>query len=232
MSARTAANRPLQTPRLPKAPPGAERPLLSLAGGRGGPTGSADRRPRAALWLRVSTDEQNLENQRLQLTPLAVRLGCDIGKEFAVTGSAWTGAHLPELDRALNDAKAGLFQVLIVWKLDRLTRQGGAAQINIIESFVAAGCQIRSLHDSWLQGPLTHDDEPMAYLAGWSAKGYSERLSLATKAGIARRRAQGLPVGRPKGKKDKEGTRRPRQGYEREAARRKYLGIAQYAPRH
>lgn len=80
------------------------------------------RKPRAALYLRVSTDGQTTKNQRLALTRAAGLKGWDIVAVYEDAGiSGWKGrAGRPGLDRAL--AEAGLYDVLMAWSLDRLGR--------------------------------------------------------------------------------------------------------------
>lgn len=182
----------------------------------------------AALWLRVSTDDQTTENQRQALAPFAAQLGLTVVREYDVTGSAWRGDQRAALDAALADARAHRYNVLLVWKLDRITRQGGEDLLAILNDFGTAGVTVRSLHDAWLSGPLTHDGKLLGFIEGWRADGESNLRSLRTKAGLARARADGKRIGRPPGKKDKNPGARPREGYKREAARRLLAGEGQY----
>lgn len=183
---------------------------------------------RAALWLRVSGEGQTTENQRQALMPFGGQLGLEVVREYDVTGSAWKGDQRAALAAALAAAKAGRYQVLLVWKLDRLTRQGGEDLLAILNAFGAAGIQVRSLHDAWLSGPLTHDGKLLGFIEGWRAEGESLLRSQRTRAGLARVRAQGKHIGRPKGAKDKKPGARPREGYKREAARRLLAPAGQY----
>jgi len=182
----------------------------------------------AALLMRRSTEEQSTENQRRALLPFANQLGLRVVCEYDISGSAWKGGHKAALDAALTDARTRRFEWLLVWKLDRLSRQGGEDLLAILNQFGAAGVQVRSLHDPWLSGPLTHDGKLLGFIEGWRAEGESNLRSLRTRAGLARARAQGRHIGRPKGAKDEKPGARPREGYKREAARRLLAGAAQY----
>jgi hypothetical protein len=62
----------------------------------------------------------------------------------------------------------------------------------------------------------------------WRAEGESLLRSQRTRAGLARARAQGKHIGRPKSAKDKDPGKRPREGYKREAAKRLLAGAGQY----
>ncbi len=67
---------------------------------------------RAALYLRVSTVAQSIENQRRELRQIAERRGWQIVEEYHDAGISGTkGRDLrPGLDRMLNDAKRRRFE--------------------------------------------------------------------------------------------------------------------------
>src|SRR5882762_6052559 len=79
---------------------------------------------RAALYLRVSTDQQTTDNQRPELVALARQRGFSIEAVYDDTGSAIK--QRPEFDRMTLDAHRGKFDVLLVWSLDRLGRSVSA----------------------------------------------------------------------------------------------------------
>ena len=79
---------------------------------------------KAAIWSRVSTNEQDTSNQVLQLELWAKQRGFDIVKIYNVEESAWRGAHKKAIHEALEDARKGQYSVLMVWALDRLSREG------------------------------------------------------------------------------------------------------------
>lgn len=71
---------------------------------------------RAALWLRVSTGEQQAENQLPDLQAWAARHGWEMVKITRPRSR-------PGLDK---------FDIPLVWALDRLSREGVAATLEII----------------------------------------------------------------------------------------------------
>jgi site-specific DNA recombinase len=81
---------------------------------------------KAAIYARVSTEEQtqnfSIENQLDHLRKFCQQHGYELVGEYVDPG--WSGATLqrPELSRLLQDAKAKLFDVVVVYKLDRLFR--------------------------------------------------------------------------------------------------------------
>ena len=79
---------------------------------------------RAALYLRVSTDKQTVENQELQLRQVAERRGWEVVEVYddaGISGSKGR-ADRPGLDRMLDDASHRHFDVALCWAIDRLGR--------------------------------------------------------------------------------------------------------------
>src|SRR4051812_2885366 len=79
---------------------------------------------RAALYLRVSTDGQTTENQRLVLAEVAERRGWAVVATYDDQGFSGAGARerRPGFDRMLKDAGRRRFDILMVAAIDRLGR--------------------------------------------------------------------------------------------------------------
>ena len=79
---------------------------------------------RAALYLRVSTDQQTTETQRMVLAKLAGRRGFEIVKEYEDAGISGASGRdkRPAFDAMLKDAVRRRFDVLLIWSIDRLGR--------------------------------------------------------------------------------------------------------------
>jgi DNA invertase Pin-like site-specific DNA recombinase len=166
---------------------------------------------KAALWLRVSDPGvQTIENQRPELEALAKRRGWRVARSFEVGASAYKGAHLKALGELYDGARRGEYQVVVTWSLDRLSREGPQATLEIVSRLGKYGCQVVSLQEPWTEvgGELL---DLLLAIAGWVARMESQRRSERTKAGLARARAQGKHLGRPAGRKD--GKKRKRSGY-------------------
>ena len=95
--------------------------------------------------------------------------------------------------------------VLIVWALDRITREGAEGALRLIRQLRERGCVLVSVQESWLNGSSEVQDILVAF-AGWMAQQESARRSARIKAGLAKRKAEGKPVGRARG----AGARKPR----------------------
>jgi len=163
----------------------------------------------------VSTGHQETDNQVPDVERFAAHHGYEIASRYEVSESAWNGGrdggeYRRTLRQALDDAHAGKFSVLIVWALDRITREGAEGALRIIRQFRERGCTVVSVKESWLNGSPEIQDVLVAF-AGWMAQQESARRSERIKAGLARRKAEGHAVGRQPGAADKKA--RKRSGY-------------------
>jgi DNA invertase Pin-like site-specific DNA recombinase len=82
--------------------------------------------------------------------------------------------------------------------------------LRLIRQFRERGCVLLSVQESWLITTPEIQDVLVAF-AGWMAQQGSGRRSERIKAGLERRKAQGLPVGRQPGAVDR--SKRKRSGY-------------------
>ena len=83
--------------------------------------------------------------------------GYEIAKRYELSESAWNGGkdggeYKAALGRALDDAYRGEYKVLVVWALDRLTREGAEGALRILRQFRERGCIVVSVKESWLNG--------------------------------------------------------------------------------
>ncbi len=151
---------------------------------------------RAALYVRVSTREQTVANQEFELRRWAERLGFEV---VAVHTDTASGARS---DRAaLADVLAGAhrrqFGVLLVWALDRLSREGIRPMLRYLDQLRTAGVRVMSHQESWLDtaGPTA---ELLLAIFAWVAKQERDRIAERVCAGQARARATGVHLGRPR----------------------------------
>jgi len=150
---------------------------------------------RAALYLRVSSSEQETANQRPALDGLAVRLGFEVVEVYQENESAWKNGHQHELARLIEDSYKGKFEAVLVWALDRLSREGPLAILTLVDKLKRYGVRVISYQESWTEAPGELADILFA-ICGWVARMESERRSERTKAGIERARLQGSPIGK------------------------------------
>jgi len=159
---------------------------------------------KVALYLRCSTENQTTDNQSLQLERYCQTKGYDIIDIFTENESAWRNGHQRELARLIDNIRSGKkkYDAVIVWALDRLTREGIGTLISLSNTFHSHGVKLISLQESWTEYP--NEMTPM-FLAmmGFFAKWESDRKSQRTRAGLARAIREGKTLGRPRGSKDK-----------------------------
>lgn len=154
------------------------------------------------IYLRVSTADQIAENQLPMLRKWVSDRGYNLIQVYQENESAWKSGQQRELARLFHDLRNRKADICLVWALDRLSREGVASILNLIDRFKQFGVRVISLQDSWTEAPGDIADLLYA-ISGWVANFESKRRSERTKAGLARAVAQGKKLGRPKGAKDK-----------------------------
>jgi len=169
---------------------------------------------RCAIWARVSTDEQETGNQVAELRQWAERRGFEVAAEYILEGtSAWNGKHREQLNQAIADARLGKFEVMLVWALDRISREGVEVTLGILRRFRDAGAVVWSLQESWTETSDPRMAELLASIYAWMAAEESRIRSERTKLGLARKMREDpdFKPGRQKGAADKKP--RKRAGY-------------------
>ena len=110
-----------------------------------------------------------------------------------------------ELAKLVQDARRRKFDVVLTWSLDRLSRLGAAAILNLVNTLKPV--KVYSHEEAWTETPGIAGDLLFA-ISGWVAEMESQRRSERTRAGLARVKAQGRRLGRPPGSKDKRRRKR------------------------
>jgi DNA invertase Pin-like site-specific DNA recombinase len=175
----------------------------------------------AAIWVRVSTDRQHEDNQIPDLERLCDHRGWEIARRYEIAdASAYKGEHREALTRMLEDAHRGEFSVLVVSAVDRLCRQGIEELLRLIRELRERNVSLVSHQEPWLNG-ADATSELLAAVAAWVATQESVRRSERIRAGLARRRAEGKPIGGAASKRGKDKQPRRTDGYKQAWARRK-----------
>lgn len=184
---------------------------------------------KVAMYCRVSTEEQDTENQLLALGKLAQDRGWKVVEVYQEEASAWKDGHQRELSRLLVDASRHRFNAVLVWAPDRLTRQGVGAILQLVNTLRTYKVRVISRQESWTEQSNEAMEDLFYATVGWAAKFESDRRSERIKAAMDKRRKKGLPVGRLKGAKD----RKPRKktGYYLRYADRKMQADKKHPPK-
>ena len=162
---------------------------------------------KAAIYSRVSTSQQDANNQTSALMDWAKQRGFEVVKVYKEEESAWRNGHQRELANLIDDSGKRRFQAVLVWALDRLSREGALAILSLVQKLSVYGVKVLSYQESWTEAP-GEMSELLYALTGWVARMESQRRSERTKAGLARVKAQGRRLGRPPGSKDKRRRKR------------------------
>jgi len=150
-----------------------------------------------AIYARVSTKDkgQDVENQLMQLRDYCARANWTVAEEYLDHVSGKTGDR-EAFKRLFLDASRRKFDVVLVWALDRFTREGVLETFEYIRDLTKYGVQFESYSEAHFRttGPA---GELMLAIAAWIAKQERLRISERTKAGLARAKKQGRCGGRP-----------------------------------
>jgi DNA invertase Pin-like site-specific DNA recombinase len=155
---------------------------------------------KAALYLRVSTEEQTTANQERDLREAADAKGLDVVKVYGDQGARGRDKR-PGLDNVLKDATRGRYGVLMAWSVDRLGRSLPDL-LATLQELHAAGVDLY-LHKQALD-TRTPAGRAMFGMLGVFAAFEREIIQERVRAGMARARAEGIAVGRPKIEPEKE----------------------------
>lgn len=151
---------------------------------------------KVALYLRVSTDEQDLEQQRRALEREVERRGWQLVDVYAESA---TGANTrrPELARLKRDAALNRFKAVMVWDTSRLGRDLLSCALVAKELYEERGVGIVSYTQPEID-MSTPQGELILHL--WLAFAQYRRREIqeATKRGMAAAKAKGKHIGRPR----------------------------------
>ena len=154
-------------------------------------------RKRAAIYVRVSTDKQTIENQVAALRQIAERRGWQVVEQYSDAGISGSKGRdgRPGLDQMVKDAQRRKFDVIMAWAIDRLGRSL-IDLLGTIQTLEASGVDLyldqQSIDTTIPAGRL------MFQVCG--AFGEFERSMIRQRinAGLKRAVAQGKQLGRPR----------------------------------
>ena len=152
---------------------------------------------RAAIYGRVSTDGQTTDNQIIALKEVAKRRGWEVVDAYIDHGISGAKGRdkRPDFDRMLKDASRRKFDVVLAWSIDRMGRSLRSL-MDTIEHLEATGVDLyldqQSIDTTTPAGKL------LFQVTGAFAEFERSMIRQRVNAGLARARAQGKRLGRPK----------------------------------
>lgn len=147
---------------------------------------------RAAIYARVSTTDQTCENQLLELHRYIAARGWT-ATDYVDQGISGAKDCRPALDTLLADARRRRFDVLVVWRLDRLGRNLRHL-VTMLEDVQALGIAFVSLAEGI--DATTPAGKLQMHILAAIAEFERARIAERVRAGLARARAQGQRLGR------------------------------------
>jgi DNA invertase Pin-like site-specific DNA recombinase len=148
---------------------------------------------KAAIYARVSTPDQHVENQILDLRKLAAQRGFEVVREYCDRGISGTKARRPALDAMMNDARRGEFSVVLVAAFDRIARSTRNF-LEIVDELSSANIEFISAREAIdTSGPM---GRMFLTLLGSIAELERSLIVERIKAGMRRAKIEGRRLGR------------------------------------
>lgn len=152
-----------------------------------------DKEVKAVIYARVSKEEEGMQNPANQLEPLrklAEASNFKVINEYVDRASGGT-SNRPQFREMLSAASAHAFDVILVWALDRFSREGIMKTLSYLRVMKNNNVALKSLQEPWLD---TRDDgmgQLLIAIFSWVAEQERRRISERTKAGLKRARNVG-----------------------------------------
>ena len=152
---------------------------------------------RAAIYVRVSTDKQTVENQVRELRHVAERRGWEIVEEYSDSGISGAKGRdqRPGLDQMLKDASKRRFDVVMAWAIDRL----GRSLIDLLGTIQnLEACRVDLYLDQQSIDTTTPAGRLMFQVTGAFAEFERSMIRQRVHAGLKRAVEKGKRLGRPR----------------------------------
>ncbi len=149
---------------------------------------------RAAIYARVSTLDQEPENQLQELRRYVHARSWAAAVEYVDKGMSGSTDSRPALNRLVADARRRRFDVLVVWRLDRLGRSLKHL-ITLLDDLQVLGVAFVSLAEGI--DATTPAGKLQMHILGAISEFERARIAERVKAGLAQARRRGRRLGRP-----------------------------------
>lgn len=148
-------------------------------------------------YIRISTDKQTTENQRYEILKFANTRQLEIDEWIEETISSTKRLEIRKFGELLQRMKKG--DVLVVSELSRMGRN--LMQImKILHDCMEKDVMVYTVKENYELGNNINS-KVLAFAFGLSAEIERNLISQRTKEALARRKAEGMVLGRPKGSK-------------------------------
>ena len=148
-------------------------------------------------YIRVSTDRQNVDNQRFEIERFCLKNNLKIEKWIEETISGRKSPEKRLLGSLLAQAQKG--DLIVCSELSRLGRSLFMI-MSILNHLMDIGVIVWTIKDNYRLGDNIQS-KVLAFAFGLSAEIERDLISQRTKEALARKRSEGVVLGRPMGKK-------------------------------
>ncbi len=148
-------------------------------------------------YIRVSSDKQTVENQRFEINNFCEREKIEINGWIEETISGTKSYNKRQLGKLLNKIQKD--DLIICAELSRLGRNLFMI-MEILNICMTKECRVWTIKDNYRLGDDIQS-KVLAFAFGLSAEIERNLISQRTKEALARKKAEGIVLGRPKGKK-------------------------------
>ena len=148
-------------------------------------------------YIRVSSDKQTVENQRFEINNFCEKNEMKIDGWIEETISGTKNYNKRELGKLLKRIQKD--DLIICAELSRLGRNLFMI-MEILNICMTKECRVWTIKDNYRLGEDIQS-KVLAFAFGLSAKIERNLISQRTKEALARKRAEGIVLGRPKGRK-------------------------------
>ncbi len=148
-------------------------------------------------YIRVSSDKQTVENQRFEINKFCGREELAVDGWIEETISGTKAYNKRELGKLLRKVQKG--DLIICAELSRLGRNLFMI-MEILNICMTKECRVWTIKDNYRLGDDIQS-KVLAFAFGLSAEIERNLISQRTKEALARKRAEGVVLGRPKGSK-------------------------------
>lgn len=149
-------------------------------------------------YIRVSSDKQTVENQRFEINGFCEREKIKIDGWIEETISGTKAYDKRQLGKLLNKVQKD--DLIICAELSRLGRNLFII-MEILNICMTKECRVWTIKDNYRLGDDIQS-KVLAFAFGLSAEIERNLISQRTKEALARKKAEGVVLGRPKGKKN------------------------------
>lgn len=148
-------------------------------------------------YIRVSSDKQTVENQRFEINNFCKKEKLIINGWIEETISGTKSYNKRELGKLLKSVQKG--DLIICAELSRLGRNLFMI-MEILNICMTKECRVWTIKDNYRLGDDIQS-KVLAFAFGLSAEIERNLISQRTKEALARKKAEGIVLGRPKGRK-------------------------------